>query len=156
METIAAVGFAASILTFIDFSTTLLKGTFQVYQSATGTTAENADLAKILDDLQDVTHELTDDSFKPRDKHERALATLARQCVDVSKELQRVLQTLKAKDPHSKWESARVKLRSMRKEGEIASIEKRLGEHKTQLLLRLSFMMRFAFTPKSLPVAPDS
>lgn len=141
MEALAAVGLAASILNFIDFSTKLVRGTYEVYASQAGTTDENAHVGNVLDDLQDITQNLATE-FKAGDKHERALVRLGQQCVSLSQELQQILQTLKAKDA-SRWESVKVKLKSMRKERDIASMEKRLGEYKAELLLRLSFIMRY-------------
>ncbi|KXX77768.1 Vegetative incompatibility protein HET-E-1 [Madurella mycetomatis] len=139
MEAIVAVSLAASIINFIDFLMKLVRGTYEVYASPAGTADENAHVSNVLDDLYDITKNLATE-FKAGDKHERALARLGRQCVSLSEELQQILQTLKAKDA-SRWESARVKLKSMRKDKDIVTIEKRLGEYKAELLLRLSFMM---------------
>ncbi|KAK0646910.1 hypothetical protein B0T16DRAFT_458790 [Cercophora newfieldiana] len=74
MEAIAGVGFAASILTFIDFSAKLVQGTYEVRRS--GTTGENTHIANVLDDLQDVTHDLIAPESKARGNG--ALALLAK------------------------------------------------------------------------------
>ncbi|CZR70135.1 uncharacterized protein PAC_20036 [Phialocephala subalpina] len=53
----------------------------------------------------------------------------------------KILDKLKTKDG-SKWESVKVEWVSIRKEKEVASIEKRLSAYSTELLLRLSLMMQ--------------
>jgi hypothetical protein len=58
MDPVTAVGFAASILNFIDFSWNLVQGSYEVYKSASGTTAENAHISTVLEDLREVTEEL--------------------------------------------------------------------------------------------------
>ncbi len=140
MDPVMAIGFASSILTFIDFSWSLVRGTYEISSSATGATIENTHIGNVVDDLYEVTEELKN-GFKASDKHERAIARLGNHCVALSKDLQEVVVKLKAKDD-SKWESLKTKLKSMRKEKEIIAIEKRLSEYKAEILLRLSFIMR--------------
>ena len=77
MDPVTAFGFAASVITFIDFSTKLVGGAYEVYQSQGGRTTENSDISNILEDLQDITEGLTT-NFKATDKHEAALARLGR------------------------------------------------------------------------------
>jgi hypothetical protein len=58
MVPITAVGFAASILNFIEFSSTLVRGTYELYHSASGMTAENAHISNVIADLYEVSEEL--------------------------------------------------------------------------------------------------
>ncbi|KAL2830898.1 hypothetical protein BDW59DRAFT_140929 [Aspergillus cavernicola] len=51
MDPISAVGFAGTILQFIDFSTKLVEGTYEVYRSANGTTSELIGLPVILSSI---------------------------------------------------------------------------------------------------------
>jgi hypothetical protein len=141
MDPIAAIGFAASILQFIQFSTCLVRGAYEIQHSSTGTTSENAQISNVISDLQEVADGLEAD-FKGSNKHEKGLLKLAKQCHAVSDELMKLLGRLKTKDD-SKWESVKVKLISVRKEKEVASIEKRLSAYSTELLLRLSLMMQY-------------
>ncbi|KAK1655004.1 hypothetical protein BDP81DRAFT_390001 [Colletotrichum phormii] len=48
-----AAGLASSILTFIDMSYKIAKGTYEIYQSATGVTAENAHVSNVITDLEE-------------------------------------------------------------------------------------------------------
>ena len=138
---IPAVGFASSILTFIDFSQQLISGTFEVIKS--GSTSENTHVSNVVNDLRDVTKEL---SNRPRgySKHEDALQTLASECQELSEELQKLLEKLMVTAESSKWKSAKVALRSMWKKGEVAELENRLGKYRSQVLLRLVLILKYA------------
>jgi hypothetical protein len=140
MDPVTAVGFAASILTFIDFSWNLIAGAYEVYQSTTGTTAENAHISTVIDDLQEITEGLNA-NVEGKAKHEKALYKLADNCHDLSQDLSKILEKLKVTEKNSKWQSLKVKWASMRKEREVASIEKRLDGYRSQILLQLNFML---------------
>lgn len=141
MDPVTAIGFASSILTFIDFSWDLITGTYEVYKSATGTTLENAHIGTVIDDLEKVTEDLSPD-LELKTKHGKALFQLAEKCNQLSKVLSRILKKLQAGDKDSKWQSLKVKLASLRKEKEVASIEKRLDQYRSQIIIRLNFMLR--------------
>ena len=83
MDPISAVGLAVNIITFVDFTWSLVTGTYEVYQSAVGTTHELADISTIVDDLEKVTENLTPE-FDPTTKHAKALCQLASKCNDLS------------------------------------------------------------------------
>jgi hypothetical protein len=141
MDPITAVGFAASILQFIDFSWGVITGTYEVYKSATGTTLENAHINTVVNDLERVTDGLISD-IEGKTKHEKELCKLADKCHDLSQDLSKILKKLQISEKNSKWQSLRVKIASMRKEKEIASIENRLDKYRSQILVRLNFMLR--------------
>lgn len=140
MDPITAVGFAASILTFIDFSWNLVTGTYEVLQSAGGTTAENAHIGNVIDDLHAATAALKSRQLG-RSEHEKALRQLASKCSNLSKELLCLLENLKVKGKNSAWKSLKAKWESMRKEKDISSMETRLSEYRSQILIRLNIML---------------
>ena len=141
MDPVRAISFASSILTFIDFSWNLITGAREVYKSTAGTTSENAHISTVIDDLQDITEALTAD-VEGKTKHEKGLCKLADNCQDLSQDLSKILEKLKVTEKNSKWQSLKVKWASMRKEKEVASIEKRLDTYRAQILIRLNFMLR--------------
>jgi hypothetical protein len=139
MDPITAVGFAASILTFIDFSHQVISGTWEVIKS--GTTAENAHVGNVINDLHDVTKQLSDrpPGYSP---HEQALSTLASECQELSGELVTLLEKLKITAGSSKWKSVKVTLHSMWKKGDVVELERRLDKYRSQILLRLVLMLK--------------
>jgi hypothetical protein len=139
MDPITAVGFAASILTFIDFSYQIVCGTYEVIKS--GSTIENAHVSFVTTDLDEITKEL---SQRPPgySKHEDALNTLATECQGVSDELRKLLDRVKTKVGSSKWKSIKVALHSMWKKGEIKELENRLGKYRSEVLIRLVLILK--------------
>lgn len=141
MDPITAAGLATSILQFIDFSWGIVTGTYEVYKSTAGTTSENAHISTIVDDLERVTDGLISDA-EGKTKHEKELCKLADKCHDLSQDLSNILKKLQVSEKSSKWQSLKVKFASMRKEKEIASIEDRLDKYRSQIIIRLNFMLR--------------
>jgi hypothetical protein len=141
MDPITAVGFAASILNFIDFSWNLVSGTYEVYKSTTGTTSDNAHISTVLDDLEATTEGLAYD-IEGKTNHEKNLCKLADGCYELSQDLAKILRKLQVSEKNSKWQSLKVKWASMRKEKTVASIEIRLDRYRSQILVRLNFMLR--------------
>lgn len=147
MDPITAVGFAASILNFIDFSHKLISGTLEVIKS--GSTSENAHVSVVINDLHAVTKEL--DKCPPgNSKHDEALNTLASECKVLSEELQKLLEKLKVTAKNSKWKSIKTTLRSMWKKGEVAELEGRLDTYRSQILLRLVLILKYVIIKPSL------
>lgn len=141
MDPVSAVSFAATILTFVDFSWNLVKGSYQVYQSATGTATDDSRLSTILADLEKVTdtlqHNVTGNS-----PHLEDLRQLAAGCAEVSQELSSILEKLKRKAGNKAWRSLEATWKHMRKEKEVAAIEQRLNTYRLQILLRLNLIFR--------------
>jgi hypothetical protein len=141
MDPITAIGFASSILTFVEFSWNLISGTCEIYTSPNGSTSENAHISHVIKDFRKVTHGL-DSDFEGNSRHEKALHKLASKCAELSQELLELLRRLKVKEGHSKWRSFQVKWASMRKHKDVESMESRLREYRSQILIRLNLMLR--------------
>ena len=153
MDPITAVGFAASILNFIDYSHKVVTGTIEVFRS--GSTAKNVHISEVISDLQDAAKDLT--KLPPgRSYHEKALHQLSASCQELAKELTTLLARLSTTDRHSKWTSVRVALRSMRKDGKVAELESTLDKYRSQVLLRLTQIVRYGLSIHPIKVhLPD-
>jgi hypothetical protein len=138
MDPITAVGFAASILNFVDFFWNLIKGAYEVFEF--GTTANNTRITTILNDLDGITKSLQSDGER-NTPHIKDLKSLAVECVKVSQELSVILKELEMKEGNKLWRSLESKWNSMRKE---KAIEQKLIEYRLQPLLRLNLMLRYA------------
>lgn len=141
MDPISAVGFASSVLTFVDFSATLVRGTYELYQS--GTTRDNAHITNVLEDLRQATKELSSrDALDMKDQHQRALASLSEKCLQLSEELAAILDDLQIKGKNRKWKSVKSAWMNITKQSTITSMEKKLAEYRTEIILRLNLMTR--------------
>lgn len=141
-----AVGLASAILTFVDFSSKIIAGSYDIYTSASGSSDENVDLRRVTEDLQLLTQRLnpTRATIIPavQTNDDVVLAELARNCQQVAAELLAMLKTLQTQTPNSKRDSLRVALRSLRKKREVESLEKRLERYRRQIFDRTLLMMR--------------
>lgn len=140
MDPITAVGFAASILTFIDFSYKVVTGTAEVFQS--GSTSKNTHLSEIIGDLKNASEKLKDWPT-PKSDHEKALQQLSVSCQEVAQRLVNLLARLSTTPGKSKWMSVRVVLRGMRKDGEVEELENTLDKYRSQIILRLIQIVRW-------------
>jgi hypothetical protein len=107
-----AAGLASSMISFIDFSYKLILGTVDVHKKATTGPAADPHISNIINDLEDVTRNMTTLSTGPSAKspataqnpsalqdssHHEALRKLAVGCNDLSKSLVDVLKNLERK-----------------------------------------------------------
>jgi hypothetical protein len=150
MDPITAVGFAASILTFINFGYEIVTGTLEIAKS--GSTAENIHVSAVIGDLHDVVKSLSPPPSNPSGNpvgkpatmsvHEKALKGLAEKCQELSNELVTLLENLSITPGSSLWKSARVTLRNMRKKGKVADLENRLDKYRSEMLVRIVLMLK--------------
>lgn len=140
MDPISAVSFAATILTFVDFSWNLVRGSYNIYRSATGESADHAQISTVLADLNGVTETLRSD-VRADSPHGDFLKKLAGDCASVSAELSAILEGLQRKEGNKIWRSLEARWKSMRKEKKVASIERRLNSFRLELLLRLNIII---------------
>jgi hypothetical protein len=139
MDPITAVGFAASIKTIIDFSHKIISGTSEVLRS--GSTAENAHVGTLVNDLRESTKDFGN-RIPGYSKHDDALNDLGSECQAICDELCRLLDKVTVKVGTSKWQAIKIALRSMRKQGDVAHLEERLGKCRSQILLRLVLLLK--------------
>ncbi|KAJ4302647.1 hypothetical protein N0V90_001536 [Kalmusia sp. IMI 367209] len=141
MDPITAINLASSLITFVDFATKIITGTYEVYSSTTGSTVENAHIDSVIGDLSEVAADLEID-VPGKSKHERALKELASKCGKVANDLLLLLNRIKSDGSHSTWKSLKVTFISMRKQKEITGLEKRLNDYRSQILTRLTLMLQ--------------
>lgn len=142
MDPLSAIGLAGNIVAFLDFSSKLVSGTYEIYSSNATMTDEHADLAKVIEDVHAVTRRLTYSAGPAVTDDEIALLGLINKCRELSGDLVRSLQRLQAKRPKSKLESFRVAWRAMREKEKFESLEKRIDRYRRQILDRIVIMMR--------------
>lgn len=149
LDPFSALSLAATIVQFVDFSSKLISDTAELYRSSKGSLARNIELSTIVTDLgaissglevrgRSIAHACSND--------ERAIASLATQCKNLSSKLLDVLEDLSVKGSHKKWKSVSQALRSVWKESEIREIQKRLDSFRSQLTIRLVATLKYGFS----------
>ncbi|KAK1481707.1 hypothetical protein CTAM01_13867 [Colletotrichum tamarilloi] len=128
-----AAGLASSILTFIDICYKVAKRTYEIYESATGATAENIHVGNVIIDLEKAAAELSPASRG----HDAELAKLSEQCRTLSDDLLKLLAGLERREKRL-FQSFKAAIAGARKQKEVASIEKRLDQYRQQIILHLT------------------
>lgn len=141
MDAVSAISLAASIITFVDFSSKLVKGSYEVYKSADGMTTNDAHINTVLTDLRSVTATLKS-NLKGDSLNHESLRQLAVSCADASRELSDIIEDLKVKEGNPMWKSVEAKWKSMTKSKELASLDQRLNGYRLQVIIRLNLIMR--------------
>lgn len=132
-------GLVSSIITFVDFSWSIVRGTYDIHRSTSGATEQNVHIGNVIEDLREVTSQMSVD-VSGKDKHEMALIELGQQCYSLSSDLTDILRKLKTKR-RSGLQSLNIMLRSLMKEQEVREIEKRLSEYRGQMILRINLIL---------------
>ena len=151
MDPFSALGLASNVIQFVDFGSRLLSKSQELYKSADGVTNVNRDLETITKDLTRVCSSLIQPeqyiNKEQASDPEIALIPLCRSCKELGDELLLVLQTLKVKGRHQKWNTVRQALRTAWKESRILSYERRLGDFRSQIVTHLISIIRHVKVP---------
>lgn len=138
MDPATAAGLASSVITFFEFCTKIVKGSYEIYQSQSGTTDENDQIKFLADDLTKVTQSM---STHIRASQDPELLRLCGLCSQLSGDLSRVLSKLRVKQRNSKAASVAAAWNVHRKKQHVTSLEKRLDNYRQQIGLRLSLIL---------------
>jgi hypothetical protein len=144
MDPVTAIGLASSIISFVTFSWSLVTGAQELYQSGEKTSKANASRRTIIEDLRDYSDDLESGtgSELTGSRHENALRRLAKDCNALSDELVKILEKLE-KSKNSRWESLKTILKEKIKEEEIAGIEFRLSQFRSEVNTRLLAVLKY-------------
>ncbi|RYP56283.1 hypothetical protein DL771_012070 [Monosporascus sp. 5C6A] len=132
-----AVGFASGVLTFLDVSYKIIKGTYEIHSAASGATLENAHVSIVARDLEEVADGLKGDPQKIKDPK---LIEISTRCHSLSQDLLKLLGKLQAKDG-SRRQSFKAAWAAMRKQSDVKKIEERLDQYRSEIELRLLFLL---------------
>ncbi|KAK1770255.1 hypothetical protein QBC33DRAFT_487373 [Phialemonium atrogriseum] len=138
-----AVGFASSILTFIDIATKIVRGAYEVHNSVCGATQENVHITAIVNDLEKAARSL---DIIPEAKNDHELVKVSKDCQGLSRELLEELDKLKNKHG-GVWGSLAAAWAVLRKQKNVISMENRLDKYRRQVQLRLLILLFAAQSP---------
>ena len=142
MEALAVLSIASNVIQVVDFSTSIVSKTSELYKSYHGQLAQHTDISTTSSDLYRSTAKLSE-SIAPQaiptvlSEDDQALYILCTGYVDVSKELQSGLQQLQVKGTPTKWKSLRKALETIWTKDKIADLQTRLAGYRSQLDSRI-------------------
>ena len=144
-EAVAALGVAANVVQFIDFSGKILSEGYKLHKSKKTSPSKNEELENIALDLQKLRGELQSQEAETAQvptPNDIQLQRLAGQCRGVCQELLEALEALKVVDRPGKWESFRAALKIVWAESKIKSLQDRLDEARQELIVRILMSFR--------------
>ncbi|KAF2083669.1 hypothetical protein K490DRAFT_51088 [Saccharata proteae CBS 121410] len=124
LDAFAALGLAANIVQFVDFTHKLISEAKEIHSSVRGVSSRHLVLETIANELRLVTDRLD-------------LKTLSDQCKSIAHSLTEALKSLKSKSTHTPWSSFVQAMREARKSGTIQDIAKKLEKLQGSLMLNL-------------------
>lgn len=142
MDPVSAIGVASAIVAFVDFSWNLVTGTWEIYHSLDGVTAENARLEDVTDDLGSLVQALKAD-VPVKTKAEKNIRRLAQDCEEDAKTLKALLDEMKVPGRRRLfWKSLNAKWKSILNRDEVARLKSQLQETRAEIQLNLVAMLR--------------
>jgi len=170
-EALFALGVAANIVQFVDFTAKVISTGYHTGKSRYGGLGGIELIGNVNDDLRSVVNGL-EQSLKIEQREQptqnkEELLVLAEQCRDVATELFTVLESLKihahakvaeevkgsrwgkSKEKWYGWQNFRTALRTVWKEDKIKELENRVDAFRQQLVLRILVSFRYVHTPRN-------
>jgi hypothetical protein len=149
LESLAALSLAGNIIQFIDFGCKLFAKSQELYGSATGVAAEDAQLSIIARSLRRLSQNLEVTGSNGSDQSSEAsdLEMLVDECKRVADELLGALDQLKSTSTRNKWRCFRDSLKRVWKAESIDSLARRLDSCSTQLTACLLKLLRYKRNP---------
>lgn len=144
-----ALSTAACVIQFLDFTCGLVARAVAIHESSAGYTVDHVELSNITEELSQSSDNIaksleTDNQQRQLTRNEAALKTMAADCQDITKELLTTLDRLKCKGRRTVWKSFGHAIRSVLKEKELQSLERRLDRFRQQMLINLLVTLRYA------------
>lgn len=145
MDPFTAIGLVGNIITFIDFALEIVGTAKAIHDSTTGNTSDNAALEQRNEKVARLANDLRcSKSVSAMTKDERQLNELAVECVNLSEDLQKLLNELKSRKPSSKRAAFGAVVRNIRKKTEKSKLELKLEKCQETLHLQLTSTTRYA------------
>ena len=129
-ESLAIIGLASNIISFIDFGLKLASGTKMILESIHGTTPEIRELDLIVSNVERLNAEVTrkKDPGQTLSSDEQLILDMAKECDVLAGDIRKVMAKLIVRKGawSKKLESGRVAFQVMRKHGDIERLRNRL------------------------------
>lgn len=144
-ETLAIIGLASNIISFIDFSLKLFSGIGIIRDSLHGTTPEIRELDLIVDDVHRLNAGVIGQKSAGQtlSKDELRILAMANEWENLATEIRKVIKDLRVRhDARSKTlESGRVVIQLLWKRGDIERLRNRLEDLDQRIRLNIKYAL---------------
>lgn len=141
MDPITALQVASSIISFVDFSRTLVSDAVRLYKSPGGRTKRTVELATVADHLGEMRSRIQEGltQYRPNSSDD-VIFKLCQECAEVGAMLQHTIDSLTARGT-TKLNFAKrsfvVAARGLWKRGEIVALNQQLDHIRSQMMMAL-------------------
>lgn len=144
MDPLSAISLVSSVITFIDFGYEIISAAREVRSSVTGTTTANNHMEFLNTRMEAVATDLVaaKSTQGSMSADARRLTELADKCLELSNDLKKLLDKLRANNPKSKRQVFSAILQNVRKKDQKRDLEARMDQCRQQLHLQLSHTTR--------------
>ncbi|KAI0439403.1 hypothetical protein F4803DRAFT_568545 [Xylaria telfairii] len=162
MESLAALGLAAAVVQFVDFTKTLLLDTRDIYRSRKGALEENLQLEQICEVLKRLNGELRVEKYPVAAALDsvylavsaedvNGLKKLASSCKNDCDELLSIIQDLSVDSGANRgWRSLKASVRNFQQKSQIKGLEERITKTQNIMTVHIQSVIRFVFPPSLL------
>jgi hypothetical protein len=142
MDPLTALGLAANIVAFIDFSAKLIKTATEIYESGKGSKREDEAGEAVANEMRLLASKLLPPSSSQLAAHDKALCQLATECHALSEKILLPFEKTKAKDQASKSQALWAAAKSRRYEKQKLELQNALSNCRSQLHLQMHWLTR--------------
>lgn len=151
MDPLSALSIAASVVQFVQFSSNLLRGAVEIYQSSTGLSRQNQHLSDVYTELSKLSSNLQIGVFPNAStsgvpfvqNSSSAIAQLGKDCKADCDKLLGIVRQLQATRTNGRWwKSLRAVSIEHLKSEEIRGLQTRIGRYETTIMMHLCMLSR--------------
>lgn len=142
MDPVTVVGLVVNIFTLVDLGWEIVQGAKDVYNSSAGCMEENRQRGVIARETEKLASKLLVANNARLTGTEKSLFDLATECQKISRDLISLLDKTKAKDPKSKFHSAKSSVKNIWYQKDKQDLDQRLQSCRSQLELQLSYLTK--------------
>ena len=149
MDPVSALGLAASVVQCVQFTSSLLKGTHDIYSSSQGFSARSQELNRVYRQLSDFSSDLAKPTTVSSElgttpsRHEGPLKELADSCREACNEVLSVVAQLRAGNGTQRLGTSFGKaFREIMKQDDLRRLQERIGRIESSMILHMSAISR--------------
>ncbi|KAI1087969.1 hypothetical protein F5B19DRAFT_473428 [Rostrohypoxylon terebratum] len=136
MDALAALGLVGNVITFVDFSWKLIVNAHEIYESTSDTSNDNYSLEVLASDIAKLSSNIITNAATPDN-----LVELSAQCHKLADDLLGIIQTLKRKKKHIRWNSFVIAVKEVWKQEKIDKLVARLQQLQGQVMVQIQFTL---------------
>ena len=149
MEPFSALAVATAVTQFLDFTSSVVSGTWKIYKSNDGDFGPNSDIMTITKSLNKLNGKLRHSTSRPQKSditaQDQEIEKLSERCIELGDRLITALDNLRSQSKHQLWGSFRQALRTTWNQSEIDTLQQTLKNYRKQITMYILVQLRYYF-----------